>query len=68
MTDNYAKIVDDNLGRLFEKEPIDLAANLPAKQNGNQYVFRAFGDTCILEPTRIRLGDAEHSSVLGILI
>jgi hypothetical protein len=68
MTDNYAKIVDDNLARLFEDSTNDLAKNLPAKQNGNQYIFRAFGDTCTLEPTRIRLGESEYSSVLGILI
>ena len=68
MTDNYAKIVQDNLNRLFDNLPKDLANNLPGKQDGSRFVFDAFGETCVIEPEGISLGGKEHTSVFGILI
>jgi len=68
MKDNYAKIVQDNLGRLYDKLPDDLARNLTAEQDGERFTFDAFGEKCVIEPKRITLGQEEHSSVLGILI
>lgn len=68
MTDNYGKIVQANLKTLYATLPKDLAKNLPGEQNGDRFVFDAFGETCIIEPEGILLGDAAHSSVLGILI
>jgi hypothetical protein len=68
MTDNYAKIVQDNLSRLYSNLPKDLAKNLPGEQDGERFVFDAFGEKCVIEPNRITLGEEEHSSVFGILI
>jgi len=68
MTDNYAKIVQDNLIQLYGNLPKDLARNLPGEQQGEQFVFDAFGEKCLIEPKGITLGDKEHSSVFGILI
>jgi hypothetical protein len=68
MTDNYANIVRDNLYRLYNNLPKDLASNLPGEQDGNRFVFNAFGERCVIEPKRIKLGKTEHSSVFGILI
>ena len=68
MTDNYAKIVHNNLNRLFENGPKDLADNLPGERNGNQFIFNAFGEKCTIEPNKITLGETEHSSIFGILI
>ncbi len=68
MTDNYAKIVRDNLNALYADFSKDLAKNLPGEQNEGRFVFNAFGERCIIEPTGIRLGDEDHSFVLGILI
>lgn len=68
MTDNYAIIVQDNLDRLYAHLPEALADNLPGKQDGSNFVFTAFGERCAIEPTRITLGETEHSSVFGILI
>jgi hypothetical protein len=68
MTDNYADIVRDNLDRLYNNLPRDLAINLPGDQDGNRFVFNAFGERCVIEPKRINLGGKEHSSVFGILI
>lgn len=68
MTDNYAKIVQDNLNRLYGNLPKDLARNLPGEQDGERFIFDAFGEKCVIEPKRITLGKEEHSSVFGILI
>jgi hypothetical protein len=66
--DNYTKIVQDNLSRLYDELPADLAKNLPAEQDGERFVFNAFGEKCVIEPKRISLGKEENSSVMGILI
>ena len=68
MTDNYAKIVQDNLNQLYGNLPQDLAKNLPGEQEGERFVFDAFGEKCWIEPKGITLGDKEFSSVFGILI
>ncbi len=68
MTDNYAKIVQDNLNRLYGNLPKDLAKNLDGEQDGKRFVFDAFGEKCVIEPKRITLGEKEQSSVFGILI
>ena len=68
MTDNYAKIVRNNLNRLYGNLPKDFAKKLPADQDGERFIFDAFGERCVIEPERITLGEEEHSSVFGILI
>jgi hypothetical protein len=68
MTDNYAKIVQDNLSRLYSNLPKDLAKNLPGEQDEERFTFDAFGEKCVIEPKRITLGEKKNSSVFGILI
>ncbi len=68
MTDNYAKIVQDNLNSLYNNLQKDLAKNLPGEQKGEHFVFDAFGEKCLIEPKKITLGNKEHSFVFGILI
>ena len=68
MTDNYAKITRNNLNRLYADLPKELAKNLPGKQYGEQFIFDAFGEKCVIEPHGITLGEGKHSSVPGILI
>jgi hypothetical protein len=68
VTDNYAKIVEDNLLRLYADLPKDLGDNLPAETSGDQYVFEAFGETCVISSGGITLGGERPLSVLGILI
>ncbi len=41
MTDNYAKIVKNNLNRLYGNLPKDLAKNLPGEQEGERFIFFA---------------------------
>lgn len=68
MVDNYTKIVKNNLDRLYGNFPKDLAKNLPGEQDGDKFVFNAFGERCVIGPGGITLGDEEQSSVFGILI
>lgn len=68
MTDNYAKIVQNNLNQLYGNLSNDIAQNLPGTLEGEQFIFDAFGEKCSIGPRGITLGDKEHSSVFGILI
>ncbi len=68
MTDNYTKIVQKNLIKLYNDLPKDLASNLPGEQDGDFFIFNAFGEKCTIDPDGITLGDKEHSAVFGILI
>ena len=68
MQDNYSRIVTENLDKLFAGTPDTLASSLPAKKDGDGYLFRAFGETCRLSPGGILLGDAPPAGILGILI
>ena len=68
MSNNYAKIVQDNLKKLFENRPTDLADALPAQQNGDVFCFEAFGEICEIRSDGIFLGDVQQTGVIGILI
>ena len=68
MADNYSRIVQDNLNRLYGNLPKDLAEKLPGEQDGERFIFDAFGERCVIGPKDITLGEKEHSSVFGILI
>jgi hypothetical protein len=66
--DNYARIVRDNLMRLYENPPEDLADSLPARREGNQYRFQAFGEECRMHRDGILLGGVPQNGALGILL
>lgn len=68
MTDNYAKIAQNNLDQLYSNLPDDLAQNLPGKQDGKRFAFNAFGENCVIAPDGISLGGKKHLSVFDILI
>lgn len=68
MEDNYSRIVQNNLEQLYSNLPSDLAAWLPARQEGGAYFFDAFGEKCMISPERIGLGEKSLSPILGIII
>lgn len=68
MTDNYTKILKNNLRQLYENLPQDLAKNLPGEQEEKRFVFEAFGKRCRIEPEGITLDNKEPFPVMGILI
>jgi len=68
MGDNYAKIVQNNLKRLYENFPEDLARVLPSERDGDSFLFDAFGEKCELRSDGIFLGQVQQTGVIGILI
>jgi hypothetical protein len=68
MVDNYAKIVQDNLERLYGNLLKDLSLALPAQQDGKNFLFEAFGENCEIRPEGIFLGQVRQTGVIGILI
>lgn len=68
MTDNYQKIVQANLARLYANLSAELAADLPGEQDGNNFCFDAFGGNCLLSPEGIYLNGEQCAPILGILI
>jgi len=68
MTNNYKKIVQENLEQLYKHPPEDLPSALPAEKNGKTLRFQAFGKRCELGPNRIILDNEEAPDILGILI
>jgi hypothetical protein len=68
VTDNYAKIANDNLCKLYQDLPPNLAETLPARQEADRFIFQAFGETCVISPDGISWGGQQHSSVFDILI
>jgi hypothetical protein len=68
MTDNYAKIVQDNLKKLYSRLPRDLDQRLLATREADRFMFDAFGRPCVITPDRITLGTETAPSILGILI
>ncbi|MEJ2657806.1 MAG: DUF3786 domain-containing protein [Desulfobacterales bacterium] len=68
MSNNYAKIVQDNIKKLYENLPTDLAGALSAQRSGNSFLFEAFGEKCEIQPGGIFLGEIQQTGVIGILI
>ena len=68
MTDNYQKIVQNNLSNLYRNLPSNLAQNMGADQDGDCFVFKAFGEECVVSPERVLLNGEEAEGVLGILV
>jgi len=68
MGDNYAKIVQDNLERLYGNLSNDLSRALPAQQDGKNFLFEAFGENCEIRPDGISLAQVQQTGVVGILI
>lgn len=68
MSDNYAKLVRDNLSKLLGNMPQSLETLLPALKQDGIYVFHAFGETCTLDNTGFHLNGSIQEGVVGILL
>jgi len=68
LTDNYTKIVLNNLQQLYQNIPPNLAEALGGQAEDDRFIFNAFGETCILESGKIMLDDKTQTGVVGILI
>jgi hypothetical protein len=68
MTSNYGKIIKDNLTRIYANPPEELEKALPAKREGNVFLFRAFGQDCSLGPEKITLDGSPEIGPKGLLV
>ncbi len=68
MTDNYAKIVSDNLDRLYKNSLDDLALAMPCMLKNEMFEFMAFGQKCRISPDRVELAGEKQTGVYGMLI
>ena len=68
MNTNYAKIIRENLFRLYNNLSENLEKALPANQEGDRFYFNAFGENCCLGPDKITLSGRETTGPKGILI
>ena len=66
--DTYGKIIRDNLERLYKNLPDDLDRLLPGQQQKDQFRFKAFGQSCLIGPDGIFIGDEPQTGAIGILI
>ena len=64
----YAEIIKHNLARLYNPMPDDLAERLPAEQDGENYIFRAFGEICRIGPECIQLSGKDEYGPKGVVI
>lgn len=66
--DNYARIIRDNLQRLYDELPQQLEKFLPAVREGDRFLFKAFGEPCEITPQGIVVCEKPETGVTGILI
>ncbi len=68
MTDNYMKLVENNLAKLYQDLPDTLETNMGAAREGDRFSFKAFGQMCEISPEQILLGGEAVAPILGILV
>jgi hypothetical protein len=68
MPSNYAAIIQENLKKLFTLDRSARAAAMPARLEGDAFVFRAFGEACRLTESGIRLDGCPEDGPRGIII
>jgi hypothetical protein len=68
MTDQYRKITQDNLSKLYSDLPEDLDLRMGAEKTQDGFIFEAFGEPCRITPQDILIGHKSAPGVLGILI
>jgi hypothetical protein len=64
----YEDIIEENLERLYSHRTADLAAQLPAQRVDDDFVFRAFGESCRLTPEAVIIGDKSETGPPGIIV
>jgi hypothetical protein len=68
MTSNYAAIIQANVQRLFTLEPRERAAAMAAEAVDGALSFKAFSQTCRMDPNGVHLDGVVEDGPKGIII
>jgi hypothetical protein len=68
VSSNYAKLSQNNLVKLYQDLPSDLASLLPAQKEGQHFILDAFGGTCRIQPDAVYWQNKTEEGVRGILV
>lgn len=68
MSDNYARIVRNNLDQICNHLSEELALSVGGVQSGDAILFDAFGESCRMDRNAITLGGIEQWGVVGIVL
>lgn len=68
MSSNYMPIIQANLTRAFDAHTDRLAQWLPAEEDRDGLIFRAFGAHCRVTPDTVILGGREATGPRGVII
>jgi hypothetical protein len=68
MGENFLQIQKEFLRQAWSRPPEEMEAALPARRQGNCFLFRAFGEACELYPQEIILGGQRLTGPEGIII
>ena len=66
--DNFEKIIHDNLDRLYKNLPENLDRLLPGQRQTDQFRLKALGQSCLIRPDGVSIGEEPETGVVGILI
>lgn len=68
MSDQYEKIIMDNLQEAFHRSPEELEKVIPATGSFRGLNFKAFGEECRLDPGRVFLSNRPERGPKGLII
>jgi hypothetical protein len=68
VSENFLQIQKEYLQQAWLRPPEEMETALPARREGNCFLFRAFGETCELYSQEIILGGQRLAGPEGILI
>ncbi|MDY6905850.1 MAG: DUF3786 domain-containing protein [Thermodesulfobacteriota bacterium] len=68
MGTNYTTIILNNLKQQYAALPSDMETRMGAQQDGDTFIFKAFGRKCVISPDHIMLDDEELADARGVII
>lgn len=66
MRSNYENLIGENLGQIYRTSE-DLEMRLPALRRGRQFLFRAFGEECCLDPQGVTFSENPDTGPRALL-
>lgn len=67
MRSNYERLILENLGRVYGN-PENMERLLPALRRGNQFLFRAFGEDCRMDPEGVTFSERPDTGPRALLV